>query len=300
MATQYRGYKNIQINGDAEYVKQVTSCLDTIGAMHSGGAMFGAINAAAHTMTIGPRDDGFPSNYCDYGTGAGLTLLSQAIARSDMARIRESLAADLGTAARSGLTKQAVAGQLAGGLGAVTYDGAHNIGVPASNVSIPTSERGDGPAVMARVANATMQAQATLDEIVSGRRPTLPEGWAQDLQRILRHFLQPGRGTAVTIGFDPTQTYPCDADPARQNRPPLIGLAHEMVHGWRGITGRMLEIQNENFDIEEVITTGFPPYNSERFSENLFRSQYTGPMLVMRVTYSWLPSYGTDELQRSR
>jgi hypothetical protein len=113
------------------------------------------------------------------------------------------------------------------------------------------------------------------------------------LQRTLRPWLQQGRGTPCTIGFDPDQTYPCDADPARRNRPPVIGLAHEMVHAWHFMTGKVLDVRNWNFDLEEVITTGFAPYNYEPYSENLFRTQFKNQRLIIRETYSWLPSSGT-------
>ena len=300
MPKQYRQYKNIQVGGDKAYSDQVISCLDELRGMHSGAAFLDALNGTAHMLTIGPRNPpDSPSNYCEEATDGKFTILAKAIKDNDMTRARMDLTAALGTAARGGITRDFVAQQLANGLLKVTYSSAHNIGMPLSKISIPQTAKGDSAATGKAIADAKSQARTMLDEFLAGKRTTLPPGWDEDLQRILRPYLQPGRGTTCTIGFDPAQTYPCAVDPARKNRPPLIGLAHEMVHAWRAMTGRNLYITNTNFDIEEVITTGFPPYNSEQFSENLFRAQYTGPELVMRVTYSWLPD-GQRPLPSSR
>jgi hypothetical protein len=40
-----------------------------------------------------------------------------------------------------------------------------------------------------------------------------------------------------------------------------------------------------NLPDDEVMTTGFPPYQYEKYSENLFRAQWTGRTLPMRENY---------------
>lgn len=40
-----------------------------------------------------------------------------------------------------------------------------------------------------------------------------------------------------------------------------------------------------SLDDDEVMTTGFPPYLYEKYSENLFRSQWRAAELAMRTDY---------------
>lgn len=271
-----------------QWAKKVGANLDLIKNMAIGPEFFGALARTGKTLTIGPRDVDASSNYCEYPDDNNMNLLTRAIVDNNATNLRSALAVSLRNAERSGITKDWIAMQLAQTLGAVTYDNATNAARPAAQPMFAK----DAQSHMAHLGHNAMQARAILDEILSGKRTDLPSGWAQDLQRLLRNHVPPGRGTNPTIGFDPDQTYPCDADPARKNRPPVIGLAHEMVHALRGMSGKMLEVRNGSFDLEEVITTGFAPYNSEPFCENLFRSQFSGKQLIMRETYSWLPNRG--------
>ncbi len=301
--TAYRELRNVLVNApDDAFRDQIISALDELRQMDAGREFLEALNGTAHRVTIGPRQPpDFPSNYCEYDSDmTRFTLLARAVAEGNDVLFRQALTAALGTAQRqTGLSRDYFARQLTQGASPLTYDTAHNIGGAPRRTAIPAEARGSGTAVMAAVDEQVRAARAILDALADGRRTDRPAGWDNDLQRLLRPWLQPGRGTSCTVGFDPTQTYPCDADPARKNRPPLIGLAHELVHAWRALYGRQLYVRGDRFDIEEVIATGFPPYNFERFSENLFRSQYRGPELVMRVTYSWLPSMGGAALPRS-
>jgi hypothetical protein len=72
-----------------------------------------------------------------------------------------------------------------------------------------------------------------------------------------------------------------------EKRPPAIGLAHELCHAWRNATGQRLfdDATSCGFDDDEVMTTGFPPYQFERFTENMFRAQFPGMTLPLRVNY---------------
>ena len=56
-------------------------------------------------------------------------------------------------------------------------------------------------------------------------------------------------------------------------RPSWIGPAHELIHGWRLVTGRCVfrpETMVEEY-YEEALTVGLPPYDGCRFTENKFR-----------------------------
>jgi hypothetical protein len=295
---QFLSYNNIVVKGGSSYVKKVTGDLTKIHKMGSGVAFFQALNGTSHKLTIGPRDPvDYPSNYCEWGDDSVHTLLSQAIKAQDDLKFKTALSGALKRAERNGITRAFVASQLTVGLLPITYDTVQNVSRPRSRAI--GADDPNGLNAMANQANQTMRSGGLLDELAAGTRPlsAIPRGWDRDLQRILRPYLHRGAGGACTIGFDPYQTYPCDADPARKNRPPAIGLVHEMVHAWRYMTGRRLHITGGGFDIEEVLATGFAPYNYEEFSENLFRSQFKSDDLIIRETYSYLR--GTDQALRT-
>ncbi|HUI53697.1 MAG TPA: M91 family zinc metallopeptidase [Bryobacteraceae bacterium] len=282
MSVQYSNYTDIHVEGSADYQAKVLACLTKIETeWPSGQSFLAAINGTKKRLTIGPRDEGYPSNYCDALAHTCFNLLTRAIVDQNETNFGSALRVSLATAKKAGVTAEFIAKQLTAGLLPVTYDTKQNVGPPKP-----------APANFDAKAGANLTA---LNEFVSGARTLadLPDSWSRDLQRLLRPWLPPGRGSACTIGFDPDQTYPCDADPARKNRPPIIGLAHEMVHAWRYMTGKRMNVRTTGFDIEEVIATGFAPYNFEPYSENLFRTQFKDQKLIIRETYSWLPGSGT-------
>ena len=74
-------------------------------------------------------------------------------------------------------------------------------------------------------------------------------------------------------------------------RPTAIGLAHELIHAWRKMTGRVLfEYGYE----EEAMTVGLPPFSNMEFTENKLRSEYNNveskraPELAIRPNYEGL------------
>ena len=73
------------------------------------------------------------------------------------------------------------------------------------------------------------------------------------------------RGCAGDIEINVERPSQCWSDGQKTLCYPTLCLAHELVHAWRGLTGRMMLVgsQDESNDIEEVITTGLPPYNYE-------------------------------------
>jgi len=69
-------------------------------------------------------------------------------------------------------------------------------------------------------------------------------------------------------------------------RPAAIGLAHELIHALhnsRGVNMKLVAKNGEN--IEEIITTGMPPYNFEELSDNKMRTQWPKG-LELRENYS--------------
>ncbi len=88
-------------------------------------------------------------------------------------------------------------------------------------------------------------------------------------------FLVRGAGSNSTISFDPFKEQSCHND-VLVYRPPGIGLVHEIIHAWRNVNGLRYFKDKEKTTIaptpdDEVMTTGFPPYQYEKFNENIFR-----------------------------
>jgi hypothetical protein len=124
---------------------------------------------------------------------------------------------------------------------------------------------------------AQLLEKITRGEIGYQQLPVSPAsgyGLADNLVRILKPWLREGDGSNCGIYFDPDNQASCAGDRGMAWRPPGIGLAHELCHAWRNVTGRRLfdDAQACGLDDDEVMTTGIPPYNSEPFSENMFRS----------------------------
>lgn len=58
------------------------------------------------------------------------------------------------------------------------------------------------------------------------------------------------------------------------NIPIEVGLAHELVHAWRAVSGKACA----NLMIEETATVGLGPYAGEKFSENAVRRELGLPI----------------------
>jgi hypothetical protein len=107
-------------------------------------------------------------------------------------------------------------------------------------------------------------------------------GYVQALQcgligyHIMDH-LTPGPGTGAWVVWDPDSKSVCTDLPdekraAWMDRPPWIALAHELIHGWRLVTGRCVFKPGPIEDYhEEAMTVGLPPYDQCRFTENRLR-----------------------------
>jgi len=268
----FKSYTSIFLeNSNAALYAKAVKSLEKIESMIKGRELLADMAHTLHRLEIKPID-GNGGSSTGYATNGNYTLLGQAIVTQNGRLFQQELTAALGNAERfAGLTREKVASQLAQGLTPATYIGKDNVGAPAN------------PGTPATVKSQTLR----LDDLTSGRANfPHPPGIDTALQRILRNWLTPGRGCACDIEINIERPGQCWTDGSRTLRYPTICLAHELVHAWRGMTGRMLYATTDQADLEEVITTGLPPYNFEKFSENIFRSQFPDdPDLPMRTSY---------------
>jgi serine/threonine protein kinase len=96
---------------------------------------------------------------------------------------------------------------------------------------------------------------------------------------IMSH-LTPGPGTEAFVVWDPEGV---DAgvglDSSKRatwmTRPSWIGLVHELIHGWRAVTGRCVFHPQPNIEeyYEEAMTVGLPPYDGCKFGGNEFSGE---------------------------
>jgi hypothetical protein len=281
MARAYQKCTAIFFDGSEVFAAAVAKHLDRINTLTSGAKLFRAVEQTGRKLTIKMADTSGNSASFAY---AGTPLLVHAILTTDGVMFKNELNAAIGQAKKTGMTLEHLAKQLSEGLTPVTYRAVANVVRPQSKVAAPAGANAE--AVMAAHAHATMKAMGTLQDLMDGRLPLdqLPQDWSADLPRVLRPWLTPGRGADTTISFDPGDWKPCALDPAMKNRHPALGLVHEMIHGYHNAVGRFMRVRRNSQDLEEVITTGLPPYQYEPFSDNLFRTEF-GPEVALRMKY---------------
>jgi Effector protein len=91
--------------------------------------------------------------------------------------------------------------------------------------------------------------------------------------------LTPGKGVSCYIRWNPDNDF--IGNKARldvnapgnhwRTRPPWIGLAHELIHAWRYITGRCIFPNRSNAGqpkLNEWLTVGLPPVDHGKYTEN--------------------------------
>jgi hypothetical protein len=110
-------------------------------------------------------------------------------------------------------------------------------------------------------------------------------GWKLLIELEKYNCLKTGGGMNCFVRWDPKSELATDkgAKPEFkwQTRPPWIALAHELIHAWRYVTGRMIFPESENIS-DERLTTGLAPYPWGKYTENGVR-YYAGQ--VMRTSY---------------
>jgi hypothetical protein len=141
---------------------------------------------------------------------------------------------------------------------------------------------------IARMVNVSLQ---DLKRMEDGTRAIDTNTQAR-LRSILYDFLTPGEGSDCRVAFNHKRNnyseghrryLPMSMMPL--NLPTAVALAHELIHAWRCMTGRVL------FDYgweEEAMTVGLPPFSSMKFTENRFRIEFDSAGLAIRPEYAML------------
>lgn len=87
----------------------------------------------------------------------------------------------------------------------------------------------------------------------------------------------PGNGSNCRIAYNPGQWNPYGGAEAWMTRPPAIGLAHEMVHAWTGMTGTRAAGLTGGVKNRELQATGLGAYANAIYTENRFRVAFGLP-----------------------
>lgn len=270
--SQYKTYSKVQIEGSPDYVAGVTGCLDVIDSISDGKKLLQQISGRAHTVSISDTTSG---NACAAQAWSAFPVMLLALKDKQSANFKSELNAAINKAKTGGLTLEHFARQLSMGLTPATYYSAANVVRPGNKNPVPP---GSSPQkIMANAAGQTGLAMNLLQDLMVGNSTVneLPAGWGYELPRLLRNHLTPGSGAASKVSFNHTKTFHCEHDPAMHQRPPAVGLAHELIHALHNSSGvNMSLVKKNNENIEELITTGMPPYNFEELSDNKMRTQW--------------------------
>ncbi len=285
---QYKTFPNIAVeNSNAALYHKAINCLDKLAAMRSGGDFLREISGTPHRVEIKPIN-GNAGSFCEpRDEDRALVLLALAMHTNNVALLKTEMQSALTRAVRSGVTIPHICRQLAIGLPPATYIGAQNVKRPATPAVLsPEIIALGGPAIMKTLDQAAAACLHKLNDLFEGRYDATKPEFNIGVRRILRNWLQPGRGCACSVEINVERPSQCWSDRTNHMRYPTISMAHELVHAWRFMKGNKLVWYGEmNQDIEEVIATGLPPYNFEKYSENIFRSQFPGGDLEMRTSY---------------
>jgi hypothetical protein len=278
--------KNIWIkNDDIVYFNKVHAILDQIALIGQGWQLLTDITNTGKKVVIEPTHPPGSGNKCTSGGERIFYRLRAAFRGSDEISVRFELVRALRTAAGAGWTMEKICLALAGGMSPVTVSTWRNLRRPTKVLRLR-----DRQAVADQI-------QTLIQNVVDGMDPRAlsplldaPRGQhalGDELLRFLRPWLRPGTGAGSKINFDPDIMLCCMGDMIKlQKRPPAIGLAHELCHAWRNAAGQRLfdDASSCGLDDDEVMTTGIPPYQYEKYSENLFRSLWDRK-LPLRINY---------------
>jgi hypothetical protein len=279
---KYKTYSRIQITGHAEYIAGVTGCLDAIDSIPDGRRLLEALCATRHTVTIEDTNTG---NACGAQSWSAFPVMSIALKDDKAGNFKSELNVAIDKAKRGGLTLEHLGRQLAMGLTPATYVGAANVVRPGQKA--PAAPDASAHDVMLQAGVQTGVAVKMLQDLMAGKSTLLdlPADWKYELPRLLRRYLTPGPGSDSTVSFNHAKTFHCVGDPAMHQRPPAIGLAHELIHALHNSTGMNLSLVKKNEEnIEELITTGIAPYNFEDLSDNKIRTGWP-KMQELRTSY---------------
>jgi hypothetical protein len=273
MLTTYKTFARIQIDdgGDAGYLAATTGCLDTIAGIPDGGALLRAICGLSSMVTIKVTTNG---NSCTRGGDETCPPLTRALRDKNAATFSKELTAAVTNAKQKGIPIEHFARQLSMGMTPVTYRSQDNVVRPGQTPATAGVAPQNIAYAQGMAIGTTIQ---TLKDLMSGACPVgkLQNDWLFHLPRLFRSYMTPGRGAGSTVNFNSTKTFHCVDDLAMYQRPPAVGLAHELIHALHNSQGinLALVVQN-NQKLEEVVTTGMPPYNFEGISDNKMRTQW--------------------------
>lgn len=265
---------------DATFFTKVKTILDTLDSMPVGQALLTEINHTGKNVLIVPTAAPTDGNKCTSGGDTIFYRLVAAFRGAGGISVQTELGRALMGAATMGWTLEKIGLTLAGGLSPVTVRTINNLKPTTTMTSDARQLVGGRIADMIEAVADADALPGTLEVATEGKRTLRDE-----LVRFLRPWMRPGTGGGSRINFNPDALLGCMGDKMRK-RPPAIGLAHELCHAWRNATGQRLfdDAMSCGLDDDEVMTTGFPPYQYEKFSENLFRAAWPSK-LPMRENY---------------
>lgn len=84
----------------------------------------------------------------------------------------------------------------------------------------------------------------------------------------------PGPGANITVEYNPQEWNPYGGNENWMTRPPPIGLAHELVHAWTGMTGMRARGETGGVRRRELQATGLGEYTRLVYTENRFRAAF--------------------------
>ncbi len=280
-------YSYITATGTTKYCDEVLECLRTIRGLQDGRKVFDRIEAAGFPVEI--VDVVGKGNSTSYNFWRDIVpILTLAIDEKNSAIFERELTVAMGKAVSGGMTIEHFARQLANGLTPATYTGATNVVRPSTAWVSALLPKATAKQTMDMAQDQTAKAKGILRELMAGSLSVnqLPVGWDYELPRLLRQYLTPGPGGPATVKFNPEMTFACKDDPAMHERPPTMGLAHEMIHAMHAAEGtNMRLVSRNNQRLEELITTGMAPYQYEAISDNKMRTQWPS-FVALRENYT--------------
>ena len=279
MAVPYVHYPAIQVHGARAFQDQVLGMLDQIRGLTLGNDMLTDIQNSGKQVGIAPFRAEDHGNKCVAHNAKKFVRLRLGFLKvSDgdgvrLVSLSEELHYTLAQAENTGQNRMFLAKQLVRGLTPATVRTLNNLvhSKPRTDRQNEMDQAWAMAQLLEKLANGQLDAEAI---------PVVPLGQhslADQLIRILRPWLRPSTGSNVGIYFDPSISRSCAGENTLAWRPPAVGLAHELCHAWRNVTGQRLfdDAQACGLDDDEVMTTGIPPYNFEKYTENKFRAAWT-------------------------
>src|SRR5262245_23784982 len=268
----YVHFSAITVNDQEPFHSKVIALLDIIRSLPIGQRMLGEIQGSGKAIGISLfRPGADTGNKCVAHNAQKFVRLRQAFgALNPNVSLEDELSDALDKAEAAGYGRMFLAKQIVQGLTPATVRTVNNLLPPPLTKS--RGQVADESWALAQVLEKLANGQLSAAQIPTP--PTGEHGLVDHLIRLLRPWLRPGTGSNSGIYFDPDGQQSCSGELGMQWRPPGIGLAHELCHAWRNATGNRLfdDAQACGLDDDEVMTTGIPPYNAEKYSENMFRA----------------------------